>query len=76
MQVAITTISMQSLIAITSCVVRAENNVRSLPDRLLSGGVVRSQYETINILGISNNYNSNNLAVSECYASKNSCLFF
>ena len=34
-----------SLIAITSSVVRAENNVRNLPDRLSPGGVVRSGYE-------------------------------
>ena len=39
-------ITMRSLIAITSSVVRAENNVRSLPDRLSPGGVVRSGYET------------------------------
>ena len=39
---------MQSLIAITSSVVRADNYFRSaspLPDRLSPGGVVRSGYE-------------------------------
>ena len=46
MQVAITTIIMRSLIAITSGVVRARKIVRSLPDRLSPGGVVRSGYET------------------------------
>ena len=37
---------MWSLIVITSSVLRAENNVRSLPDCLSPGGVVRSGYET------------------------------
>ena len=37
---------MRSLNAITSSVVRAENNVRRVPDRLSPGGVVRSGYET------------------------------
>ena len=40
---------MRSLIAITSGVVRAENNVRSLPGRISPGGVVRSEYETIDV---------------------------